>query len=45
MLLVCQVILQDDAIKGSCDLMSGSLSWQVITLASLVAISIVIVKI
>ena len=43
--LVCHVILQDQVVKGSCDFMGGSHSWQVTTLQSLVIIGIVVMEI
>ena len=43
--LVCHVILQDHEIKVSCDVMSGSPSWYITNLPSLVAIGTVIVEI
>ena len=45
MFLFCHMILQDHLIKGSCDFMIGSLSWQVTTLPSLVAIITLVAKI
>ena len=44
MVLVCDMILQDHVIKGSCDFMDGR-PWQVTTLPRLVAIGIVVVEI
>ena len=40
MVLVCHMILQGHAIKTSCDFMSGSSSWQVTTLRTLVTTGI-----
>ena len=43
--LVFHVILQDHVVKGSCDFMGESPSWQVTTLQNLVTIGIVVVEI
>ena len=43
--LICHVTSQKNVIEGSSNFMSGSSSWYVTTLPSLVAISIVVVEI
>ena len=43
--LKCHVILQNDVIEGSSNFMSGSSSWYVTTLPSLVSIGILVVEI
>ena len=44
MVLVCHVILQDHIIKGSCDFMGCSSSYQVTILQRLVAIATLVVE-
>ena len=43
--LACQVTLQDQVIKGSCDFMGRSQSWQVIIWPRLVAIGTLVLEI
>ena len=42
MFLICHMISQDHVIKGSCDIMGGTLSRQVFNLSILVVIDIVL---
>ena len=43
--LICHVTSQNHVFEGSCNFLSGSFSWYVTTLPSLVAIGIVVVEI
>ena len=44
MFLVCHVTSLNHGIKGSCDFMGGSSSWEVTIYPSLVAVVIVVVE-